>query len=109
MQNIKGLGSLNLTIEHGVFHRTKLLVVIESVYCQSFTVEVANPTFHNVATSQEVDVGHISYTHKKTTLAMTNLRVGEYMLSTTTSNFVSSNGLRLIVKFRVRGVLMFYI
>ncbi|CDH56662.1 predicted protein [Lichtheimia corymbifera JMRC:FSU:9682] len=35
-----------------VFHRTKLLVLVESVYCASFTIEVAIPRFRNVATSQ---------------------------------------------------------
>ncbi|CDH51045.1 predicted protein [Lichtheimia corymbifera JMRC:FSU:9682] len=35
-----------------VFHRTKVLAGANRILCASFTIEVANPKFRNVTTSQ---------------------------------------------------------
>ncbi|CDH60244.1 predicted protein [Lichtheimia corymbifera JMRC:FSU:9682] len=38
-------------MKRDAFHRTKLLSWVESIYCGSFTIVVANPSFRNVASS----------------------------------------------------------
>ncbi|CDH59795.1 predicted protein [Lichtheimia corymbifera JMRC:FSU:9682] len=44
-ENMKTPISLNFTMKREVFHRTKLLVGIESIMCRSFTIVVADLRF----------------------------------------------------------------
>ena len=100
-------------MQRGVFHKTVLLGWVDRTLCAGFTIKLANPRFRNVTTSQKSWGRPLEFFFDDNIvwnlgMPVTNLRVGQYMLSTQASNFVLLKTLRLIVKFGVTRAFMFY-